>query len=65
MRECDQDDFSIALRAEMKSLSFQFGTDLPMIEYLAVEDDNNVLVWTEERLVASLKIEDTQPRCAQ
>lgn len=65
MQEGVQDHFSIAVRAEMKSLSFQFGTDLPMIEYLAVEDDHNVFVWTEERLVAFLEIEDTQPGYAQ
>ena len=42
-----QNDFGIAARLELESLSFQLRTDLVVIENLAVENDNNIPVRAE------------------
>jgi hypothetical protein len=50
---------------EMKSFGLQLCTEMLVIEDLAIKDNDNILIRTEQRLVTLRQIEDTQPSHAK
>ena len=60
-----QNYFCVTLGAEVEALPFQLRSNFAKIENLSVEDNDNVLVSTDKRLIAILEIENAQPGCAQ
>jgi len=49
---------------ELVSQFFQFGPQLQVIVYLAVENDSGVAVFRQNRLIAGFQIDDLQSRSA-
>jgi hypothetical protein len=57
-----QDDFGITVGPEFMSRALQLRSDFTMIENFAVKDESNIAVCTDQRLVAVLKIENSESR---
>jgi hypothetical protein len=47
--------------SETESFRFESRTNLSVIEDLTVENDHNIAVRAEERLIAAFQIENTKP----
>ncbi len=57
-----QHDLGIAVAPEFVSRALQVHSDFTMIKNFAVKDDRKVPVWTDQRLVTVLEIENSETR---
>ena len=54
-------NLGVRVRSEAMTSGGQVRAQLEVVEYLAVENDNDVLVLVEDRLVPVLKVDDRKP----
>jgi hypothetical protein len=49
----------------MRAVCFQFMAQFMVVKNFAIEDNNHIAVWADQRLVAAFQVENAQARCAQ
>ena len=59
MKEGIENYFSVASRMEAIAGSLKLGTQLLLIEDLAVEDESHIAISTSQRLVTAVQVEDS------
>jgi hypothetical protein len=61
MKERVENNFCVTAGFEAKAGLFQLRTEVAVVEYLAVENQRYIAIWTAERLIAGIKINYAKP----